>query len=141
MQYDAVIVGAGAACLASDGRGPLNNIAFPNMVAADYAPAGKTLIAVVVVDDEFRKRTDLEDEVRRQCRQWFGDVANDWEHLRTYSIEQALPDQSPPTRNPYLLSKPVSKNIRVCGEYRSQPGLKWALMSGHMTGKYLVELM
>ncbi len=60
-------------------------------VAPDYAPAGKTLIAVVVVDDEFRKRTDLEKEVRRQCREWFGDVADGWEHLRTYQIEHALP--------------------------------------------------
>ena len=127
--------------LNGDGHGPVNNIAFPSMVAPDYAPAGKTLIAIVVVDDQFRRRSDLEDEVRRQCRQWFGDAANDWEHLRTYQIEHALPDQSPPTHNPYLLPKPISKSIRVCGEYQSLPGLQWALMSGHMTGRHLVETM
>ena len=127
--------------LNGEGHGPVNNIAFPSMVAPDYALAGKTLIAVVVVDDEFRKRADLEKEVRRQCREWFGDVAAGWKHLRTYQIEHALPDQSPPTHNPYLLPEPVSKSIRVCGEYQSLPGLQWALMSGHMTGKHLVKTM
>jgi len=127
--------------LNGDDCGPVNNIAFPSMVAPQYAPAGKTLIAVVVVDDEYRKKTDLEGEVRKQCGEWFGDAVNSWEHIRTYQIDQALPDQCPPTHNPYLLPKPVSKNIRVCGEYQSLPGLQWALMSGHMTGKHLAESM
>ncbi len=125
--------------LNGDGYGPVNNIAFPSMIAKEYAPAGKTLIAVVVVDDQFIKRTDLEGEVRSQCREWFGDIVNKWEHLRTYQIEHALPDQSPPTQNPYLLPKPISENIRICGEYQSLPGLQWALMSGHMTGKNITK--
>lgn len=125
--------------LNGDGRGPVNNLAFPSMVAADYAPANKTLIAAVVVDDQFRNRPDLEGKVRKQCHEWFGDIVRGWEHIRTYQIEHALPDQSPPTKNPYLLPQPVSKSIRVCGEYQSLPGLQWALMSGHMTGKSLVN--
>jgi phytoene dehydrogenase-like protein len=125
--------------LNGDGYGPVNNIAFPSMIAKEYAPAGKTLIAVIVVDDQFIKRTDLESEVRSQCCEWFGDIVNGWEHLRTYQIEHALPDQSPPTQNPYLLPKPISENIRVCGEYQSLPGLQWALMSGHMTGRILAK--
>jgi len=127
--------------LNGDCRGPVNNIAFPSMVAPEYAPAGKTLVAVVVVDDQYSKRTDLEGEVRKHCCEWFGDAAEGWEHLRTYQIEHALPDQSPPTNNPYILPKPVSKSIRVCGEYQSLPGLQWALMSGQMTGEHLVKTM
>jgi phytoene dehydrogenase-like protein len=125
--------------LNGDDRGPVNNIAFPSMVAPQYAPAGKTLIAVVVLDENFRKKSNLTEEVRDQCREWFGDAVNDWEHLRTYDIDHALPDQSPPTHNPYLLPKPFSETISICGEYQSLPGLQWALMSGHMTGKHLVE--
>lgn len=127
--------------LNGDGYGPVNNIAFPSMIAKEYAPAGKTLIAVVVVDDQFIMKTDLEGEVRSQCREWFGDIAKGWQHLRTYHIEHALPDQSPPTQNPYLLPKPISENIRICGEHRSLPGLQWALMSGHMTGKHLAKVL
>lgn len=124
--------------LNGDGHGPVNNIAFPSMVASSYAPAGKTLIAVVVVDDQYIKRTDLEAEVRGQCSQWFGDVVSSWKHLRTCHIEHALPSQAPPTNSPYNLPEPVNEGIRVCGEYKSLPGLQWALMSGDMTGKSLV---
>lgn len=125
--------------LNGDDRGPVNNIAFPSMVAPQYAPPGKTLVAVVVLDENFRKESDLDGEVRKQCREWFGDAVNGWEHLRTYNIDHALPDQSPPTHNPYLLPTPFSEVVSICGEHQSLPGLQWALMSGHMTGKYLVK--
>lgn len=121
--------------------GPVNNIAFPSLVAKDYAPAGKTLIAVVVVDDHYIQKSDLENEVRNQCRQWFGDVVSEWQHLQTRVIEHALPDQAPPTSNPYLLPEPFSATIRVCGEYQSLPGLQWALMSGRMAGEELVKTL
>lgn len=121
--------------LNGDNRGPINNIAFPSLVAPQYAPAGKTLIAVVVVDDVLRHSANLEVNVRNQCREWFGAAVNEWEHIRTYQIEHALPDQSPPTHNPYHLPEAISKSIRICGEYQSLPGLQWALMSGDMAGK------
>lgn len=127
--------------LNGDGVGPVNNIAFPSLVAKDYAPAGKNLIAVVVLDNLYIERRDLEIEVRNQCRQWFGDIVNEWEHIQTRMIEHALPDQSPPTANPYLLPEPLSATIRVCGEYQSLPGLQWALMSGRMAGEELVKAM
>lgn len=125
--------------LNGDGDGPVNNIAFPSMVASTYAPAGETLIAVVVVDDQYTLKTDLESDVRRQCSQWFGDAVDRWKHLRTCYIEHALPSQAPPTSSPYLLPEQISKGIRVCGEYKNVPGLQWALMSGHMTGESLLE--
>lgn len=125
--------------LNGEGFGPVNNIAFPSLVAQDYAPAGKTLVAVVVVDDHYIHKGDLENEVRNQCRQWFGDIVSEWEHIQTRVIEHALPDQSPPTYSPYLLPEPFNATIRVCGEYQSLPGLQWALMSGRMAGEELVK--
>ncbi len=127
--------------LNGDDRGPVNNIAFPSLVAPEYAPAGKTLIAVVVVDETFVSRDDLESLVRNQCHEWFGAAVNGWEHLRTYRIEHALPDQSPPTHNPYDLAPSFNKNITICGEYQSLPGLQWAIMSGDMAGNNLVKTL
>lgn len=125
--------------LNGEDSGPINNIAFPSLAAPEYAPEGKILIGVVVLDDEYRNRDDLEDLVRHQCQDWFGDAVKQWEHLRTYRIDHALPDQSPPTDNPYVLPEPFKEKIRICGEYKSLPGLQWAMMSGYRTGLSIVK--
>lgn len=125
--------------LNGENHGPINNIAFPSMVSPHYAPAGKTLIAIVVLDEALLNRDDLEDLVRIQCAEWFGAAVDGWEHIKTYRIYHALPDQSPPTENPYLMPEPVSEGIMACGEHKSLPGLQWALMSGAMAGKSVVK--
>ncbi len=124
--------------LNGDGQGPVNNIAFPSLVAPHYSASGKTLIAVVVLGQMHRNSEDLEQQVRSQCFDWFGNAVQDWEHIRTYHIEHALPEQNPPTANPYLLPEPVNEKVRICGEYQSLPGIQWALLSGRQTAEALV---
>jgi hypothetical protein len=126
--------------LNGEGHGPVNNIAFPSMVAPRYAPSGKTLIAAVVLGDSV-DRSDLETAVRHQCREWFGSAVDDWEHIRTYRIEHALPDQTPPTANPYHEPQPLNSLIIHCGEYQSLPGLQWALISGERAGRRVQSQM
>ena len=123
--------------LNGEGSGAINNIAFPSLVAPTYAPPGKTLIAAVVLDDELIYNQDLENLVREQLTGWFGAEVKDWEHLKTLTIDHALPGQQPPTSNPYQIPQPHSEGIRICGEHQSLPGLLWALMSGEMTGHSL----
>jgi phytoene dehydrogenase-like protein len=125
--------------LNGEGSGPINNIAFPSLVAPTYAPPGKTLIAAVVLGDEFVHNQDLVNLVRQQLTGWFGAEVKDWEHLKTLTIDHALPGQRPPTSNPYQIPQPYSEGIRICGEHQSLPGLLWALMSGEMTGLSLAE--
>lgn len=115
--------------LNGESNGPINNIAFPSMVAQNYAPYGKTLIAAVVLDREWQNRDDLVSAVQAQCTDWFGQEAKRWSHLKTYTIEHALPDQSPPLPSPFQLPK-SRDNIVVCGEHQGTPGLLWAMMSG-----------
>ena len=125
--------------LNGDGHGPVNNIAFPSLVAPSYAPPGKTLIAAVVLGEDFLHSDDLEDQVIKQCRAWFGDGVKNWEHLKTMTIQHALPTQKPPTSNPYQIPPPYSDKIAICGEHQSLPGLLWALLSGEMIGRRLAQ--
>lgn len=127
--------------LNGEGQGPINNIAFPSLVSPSYAPAGKTLIAVVVLGAEYLARADLVDLVSKQCQQWFGPAAKEWQHLKTYRIEHALPDQSPPTLSPYRRPQPFSDGLYICGEQQGLPGLGWALMSGSLTGSKVSEIL
>ena len=123
--------------LNGEGKGPVNNIAFPSLVAPTYAPPGKTLIAAVVLGETFLQNCDLEDLVRKQLGEWFGPEVQGWEHIKTLAIHHALPRQTPPTSNPYQIPQPHSEGIRICGESQSLPGLLWALMSGEMAGRSL----
>ena len=120
-------------------KGPVNNIAFPSLVAPGYAPPGKTLVAAVVLGEHNLHSDHLEVLVRKQCAEWFGEMVQGWEHIKTFIIDQALPNQAPPTSNPYTYPEPFSPGIRICGEHSSLPGLQWALMSGAMAGRSLVN--
>jgi hypothetical protein len=118
--------------LNGEGRGPINNIAFPSRVSADYAPAGKSLASVVVLGNPDEGDAALVDRVRAQLVDWFGPKAGNWDHLHTYRIGHALPDQSPPTQNPTRPDPRVRPGVFVCGEYGSLPGIQWALVSGRL---------
>jgi phytoene dehydrogenase-like protein len=125
--------------LNGDGKGPINNLAFPSLVAPSYSASGKTLIAVVVLGKKYLTREDLEDQVRSQCLDWFGNAVRDWDHLHTYHIRHALPNQEPPTPDPYVLPEPIGENLRACGEHQSLPGIQWSLLSGRQTAEAIVK--
>lgn len=124
--------------LNGEGRGPINNIAFPSLVAPEYSPSGKTLIAAVVLGEENMAQDNLEQQVRNQCADWFGREAETWKHIQTFRIEHALPRQEPPTVNPYVAPEPISKNLRIIGEHQSLPGIQWALLSGRMAAEAII---
>ncbi|MDJ0722183.1 MAG: NAD(P)/FAD-dependent oxidoreductase [Desulfobacterales bacterium] len=121
--------------LNGDGRGPINNLVFPNVVAEGYAPAERSLVGAVVLDAPDRPGPDLAGRVQAQLVEWFGAQAAGWEHLRTYRIAHALPDQSPPTRNPTRPLTMAVPGLFVCGEYGRLPGTQWALVSGRQAAE------
>ncbi len=124
--------------LNGEGRGPINNIAFPSLVAPQYSRSGKTLIAAVVLGKENMAQDNLEQRVRDQCIDWFGRPAKIWKHIHTFTIEHALPLQQPPTMNPYRAPEPLSKNLRIIGEHQSLPGIQWSLLSGRMAAEAII---
>ena len=115
--------------------GPINNIAFPSMVAPRYAPPGKTLIAVVVLGEEWQQKSNLIELVLHQSREWFGDAVDSWVHLKTYIIDHALPEQLMPVQNPYQPPDTQEDSMYICGEHQGVPGLLWALMSGRLAAE------
>jgi phytoene dehydrogenase-like protein len=118
--------------LNGEGRGPINNVVFPSRVSADYAPTGKSLACVVVLGNPAGGDAALIDRVRAQLVDWFGPQAGNWDHLHTYRISHALPDQSPPTHNPTCPAPRVRSGIFACGEHGSLPGTQWAMVSGRL---------
>lgn len=130
------------------GSGPINNLAVLTNVAKTYAPAGKHLISVTVLG-QLPGKHDHEDalepafeaqlinDVIIQAKSWFGEKVDGWQHVKSYRIANALPDQSPPwleTPRPTRLSD----GLYACGDFRENASINGALISGRKAAEALV---
>lgn len=123
----------------AEGRGPINNLCVPSLLASTYAPAGRSLISVTVIGEHLVSKSNLEEAVRDQLGEWYGKVANRWDLLRIYSIRHALPDQPAPAPDPTVAAGELRPGIFVCGEYGSLPSIQWALMSGRLAAEAVLS--
>jgi phytoene dehydrogenase-like protein len=115
--------------LDADRSGPANDVAVMSNVAPTYAPPGRALIATQVIGTI--ERDDLELDVRRQMRNWFGAEVDDWEHLRTYRIAHGHPDQRPGFSARRAVR--LGAGRFVCGDHRDTAAIQGALFSGKRT--------
>jgi phytoene dehydrogenase-like protein len=125
----------------AEGRGPINNLCVPSLVASTCAPRGRSLISVTVIDDHLGPEAELEETVRGQLIEWYGTNVRRWDFLRVYFIRHALPDQPAPAPNPLVAVGEVRPGIFVCGEYRSVPAIQWALLSGRLAASEVLAAL
>lgn len=116
--------------LDGDGRGPVNHLAVPSMTTSSYAPPGRHLISASVVGQPTLSDANLLDAVRRQMVEWFGAPASDWQHLRTYHIPHALPNQAAPHLDPPERPVRLGRGLYVAGDHVDQASVNGAMVSG-----------
>lgn len=110
--------------------GLINSVNFSSMVAPDYAPSDKLLISAVVPGYPDAPENEIEQHVRKELIEWFGNQADSWKLLRSYTIPHALPQPAPPSPNPFTQDTYLGNNIFDCSEYATMPAIQWALLSG-----------
>jgi phytoene dehydrogenase-like protein len=115
--------------LDADRSGPAGTVAVVSNVAPSYAPVGRALIVAEVLGPV--ARADVEDSVRAQLRGWFGAAVDSWDHLRTYRIPHAHPDQRPGFSAKRRVD--LGNGRFVCGDHRDTPAIQGALFSGKRT--------
>jgi hypothetical protein len=121
--------------LNGEGRGPINHLCVPSVVARSYAASGKHLVSANVVGASRQPASQLLKDVRAQLVEWFGVAANDWQHLRTDSIPHALPEQTPDSGGVRHDDCLVEPGLYVCGDYRETGSINGALVSGRRTAE------
>lgn len=116
----------------------VNNLTVPSEVSPGYAPArralvGATVIGIPAIDDARLVRL-----VKSELRGWYGSAVDRWEHLRTYRIPHAQPEQAPG----FLMRRsPVLRNgttVICAGDYLDTASINGALRSGRKAGKFLL---
>lgn len=126
--------------LNGDGDGPINNICVPSAVSPTYAPAGQSLVSVSVIDAKTGGSDDnLEQSVRQQLKDWYGDDVNSWRHLRTYRIHNALPQKNPPTQFHGTQRYIVKPGLYICGDHMTSGSINGALESGRCVGQLITS--
>ncbi len=114
--------------LNGNSTGLVNNVCVPSDVCADYAPGGRALISVSLLglpDSE-----NLEGLVQEELESWFGGEVRKWEHLRTYRIPRALPEQPPSDPGKEGNGFRMREGIYVCGDHCTNASIDGALVSG-----------
>jgi phytoene dehydrogenase-like protein len=110
--------------LDGEGRGPMNNVAVMSNVAPEYAPDGRTLVAVQALG----MGGGVASIVREELRRWFGLSVDEWELLAEHRIAHAQPDQRPPF--PGTLPSRLGDGLYVAGDHRASASINGALRSG-----------
>ncbi|MDX1429304.1 MAG: FAD-dependent oxidoreductase, partial [Rhodothermales bacterium] len=124
--------------LNGDGIGPVNNAVILTNVAPSYSKSGACLISVTVLSD-WRGDEDLESAVRGQLLEWFGERTGTLDHIRTYSISDALPDQRPPFLSPPRKDPRVEPGIFRAGDYLDTASINGALAAGRRAAEAVVK--
>jgi phytoene dehydrogenase-like protein len=116
--------------LDGDGTGPVNNLCVPSNVSTRYSPRGAHLISASVLGIPKESDAELTARVRKQLERWFGSRVRRWDHLRTYRIAHAQPEQRVGGRIGEPRAKRVSRSIVVCGDHTESASIHGAMMSG-----------
>lgn len=119
--------------LNGSGRGTINNLCVPNLVCESYAPAGKSLISVTTLSDASREDID------GQLKSWFGSQVAKWSHLKTYTIDYALPSQNPPALSPVAKQPRLQDNIYLCGDYLDTASINGAMAAGRRAAEAILS--
>jgi phytoene dehydrogenase-like protein len=114
-----------------------HNVAFPAEVSAAVAPAGQGLVSVSTHGAHGLSDEALTEWLRSELAAWFGPVAAQWRHLRTYHIAQALPVYGPgqPVQQPLRLGDTLLR----CGDWVAYPSLNAALGTGRQVAELLLR--
>jgi len=116
----------------------VNNIAVLSNVSSEYAPKGQSLISVSI-NGVGHQSTDLVSNIKSEMRKWFGDKVESWNHLKTYEIPYALPNQRIVRYDLDIQESKVKDKLYVCGDHLLQGSINGAMKAGRKLGEYLVS--
>ena len=129
--------------LNGEGNGPVDLVALPSLAAPSYAPDPWELVAAIVLSPQSINGQDSDPDlaaaVQAELAQWFGPDTALWEHIKTFHIPRALPDQSPPLNSPFTSRFRLAEGLYHCGELDAVPGIQWALRAGRKTAEQILR--
>lgn len=117
--------------------GLISHVFVPTTLHANYAPAGKHLIAVNIVKEHNLDDEELIETVLLELTNWFGLQVKDWSHIKTYHIKYAMPFK--PILDDVSFAMHVQDNIFYAGDSLAIGSMESALKSGRETAENVTK--
>lgn len=113
------------------GSGIVNHIAPLTNVSPAYAPTGKHLASVTVLNDAGKTDEELAEIVKEEISQWITDKGvNIWRFIRAYRIDHAQMAQAPGFLEKLPNNATPLEGVYQAGEFTSNPSIDGAVKSG-----------
>jgi predicted NAD/FAD-dependent oxidoreductase len=117
----------------------VNNLTVMTNVSKAYAPEGKVLISVscngILDFDEL----ELAQKIKDELQPWFGNQVENWEHLKTYKINYALPKLSVLKDDLEIADLKITQNLYCCGDHLLNGSINAALKSGRLVADLIIS--
>lgn len=115
----------------------INNIAFMDHVSPCYAPQGKSLIAISLKASVAHNTPNLEQLALAEAANWYPEAIN-WQHLKTYAIAYALPNDAHVANEMEGGTTKISSNCFLCGDYTLNGSINAAMKSGRVAAETIL---
>jgi protoporphyrinogen oxidase len=118
----------------------VNNVAVVSQISAEYAPLGKTLISVSLVDYAKKDDASMIEAVQKELQQWYADAIH-WQHLKTYEILYALPKDENVKYNLNIKDIKLTENIFIAGDHLLNGSINAAMKTGRVAAESIIEAL
>jgi len=123
-----------------DPNGLVNNLCVLSNAAPTYAPSGQHLISVSVLNDRMvGDDASLPSKIQNELTKWFGNDVKQWQHLRTYVVQYALPDQRSVRDQPIPEIQNPLPNVTLAGDFLLNGSINAALESGEFAADQVMK--
>ncbi len=112
----------------------VHNLCVPSDIAPAYAPARKSLISVSTQGFNLYDENELAKNIKRELTTWYGKEVQNWQHLRTYHIPQALPNFD---KSEIDKSLKINNILYQCGDTMAYPSLNAAMATGRKVAEMI----
>ena len=123
--------------LVPDDKFMINNLVFLTDVSKKYASDGRALLSVSIIKD-VKGLENLETLVAMELEELTGIDANYFEHIKTYSIEKALPILTDVKNTAPLQHVKLFDNVFLAGDQLLNGSINAAMTSGRLAVEALV---
>lgn len=116
----------------------INNIAFMDHIAPNYAPKGMSLISVSLKEIGEYDGSKIEEKVKSELLRYYP-KAKDWKHLATYHIPYALPADKHVINDTTSEKIKIAEHYFICGDYTLNGSINAAMKSGKLAAQEVLK--